>query len=158
MSDTGKNKHCESSWNPWKPPSMTGATACVYVFFLELLSLFTTVMHKVMYATARWLPWNLLYLIKGDRKQSLFQISFIVGCWARWLYVSCSVITHIQLAFRVCFSPWTVFRVGPVVSQSEGCSGQERLISNHESIQLQKHTNTNTHCSESASSVQLNIN
>lgn len=29
-----------------------------------------------------------------------------------------------------------------VVSQSEGCSGQDRLISNHESIQLQTHIQT----------------
>lgn len=31
-----------------------------------------------------------------------------------------------------------------MVSQSEGCSGQDRLISNHESIQLQIHRDTQT--------------
>ena len=44
--------------------------------------------------------------------------------------------------YVLCVSPWTVFIVAVVVSQSEGCSGQDRLISNHESIQLQIHIQT----------------
>lgn len=52
-------------------------------------------------------------------------------------------IVVIYVCYVLIYPPREVFTVGLVVSQSEGCSGQDRLISNHESIQLQVHRQIN---------------